>query len=150
RRGDYATGWSIAWKANFWARLRDGDHANILLQNLIANSDPNLFDQCPPFQIDGNFGGAAAVAEMLVQSQETTADGAVIIELLPAVPKTWADGDVKGLRVRGDFTVDIQWKAGKVTKASIHSGRGTKAVLRANGQDRPLDLKAGATRVMDW
>ncbi|MEO5716353.1 MAG: glycoside hydrolase N-terminal domain-containing protein [Luteolibacter sp.] len=149
RRGDHATGWSMAWKSNFWARLRDGDHANILLQNLIANSDPNLFDECPPFQIDGNFGGAAAVTEMLIQNHETTADGAVVIDILPALPRTWADGQIKGLRTRGDFTVDIEWKAGKATKATIRSGHGAKAILRANGKENPLALESGATRSID-
>jgi alpha-L-fucosidase 2 len=148
-RGDAATGWSMAWKANFWARLRDGDHANILLTNLIASSDPNLFDECPPFQIDGNFGGAAAVVEMLLQSQEKTKDGAVVIDLLPALPKSWADGKVAGLHARGDFTVDIEWKAGRVTKATIHSGHGTKAEVRMNGATKPLAIKAGETVVLN-
>lgn len=148
RRGDRATGWSMAWKANFWARLHDGDHAEILLKNLIGKCDPNLFDQCPPFQIDGNFGGAAAVAEMLIQSHEMTKDGAVVIDLLPALPKSWADGNVSGLRARGDFTVDIEWKAGAVVKAVVRSGHGVKAVVRMNGKTTPLTLAAGETATL--
>ncbi len=150
RRGDHATGWSMAWKANFWARLRDGDHANILLQNLIGNSDPNLFDECPPFQIDGNFGGAAAVSEMLLQSQETGTDGSVVIDLLPALPKSWDEGKVSGLRARGDFTVDLEWSGGRVSKATLHSGHGGTAVVRVNGNDQPLTLKAGEIRVFTF
>jgi alpha-L-fucosidase 2 len=150
RRGDEATGWSMAWKANFWARLGDGDHANILLQNLIGNSDPNLFDECPPFQIDGNFGGAAAVCEMLLQSQETREDGTIVIDLLPALPKTWAEGKVRGLRGRGDFTVDLEWSGGRVTKATIHSGQGSKALIRANGKEQPLTAKKGESRALEF
>jgi alpha-L-fucosidase 2 len=150
RRGDHATGWSMAWKANFWARLGDGDHANVLLQNLIGNSDPNLFDECPPFQIDGNFGGAAAVCEMLLQSQEVREDGTIVIELLPALPKAWADGTVRGLRARGDFTVDLEWRGGRVVKATILSGQGGKAVVRANGQEQPVGAKKGESRMLEF
>ncbi|MFI5385044.1 MAG: glycosyl hydrolase family 95 catalytic domain-containing protein [Fimbriimonadales bacterium] len=128
RRGDMGTGWSLAWKVCFWARLQDGDHAWLILRRLLepvgamgynmsngGGTYPNLFDAHPPFQIDGNFGASAGIAEMLVQSDGKT------IHLLPALPKAWAaEGSVKGLRILGGLTVDIDWKDGKVTNYQIH------------------------------
>lgn len=144
-RGDQGTGWSRAWKILFWARLHDGDHALEILRQLLkpafkddtsykgvgAGTYPNLFCAHPPFQIDGNFGGSAGIAEMLLQSH----DG--YIHLLPALPKAWKDGEVKGLKARGGYTVNIKWKDGKVIDYSIKSAKKERVKLRVN--DEVLD-----------
>jgi alpha-L-fucosidase 2 len=149
RRGDASTGWSMAWKANFWARLHDGDRAEKLLSMLIGRGAPNLFCLHAPFQIDGNFGGCAAVPEMLLQSQETKPAGQSVLELLPALPKTWHTGTVRGLRARGGFEVDITWKDGRLTSTTVRSLSGVPGSLRYGQVTRALTLKQGEKVVWD-
>ncbi|MGA3170097.1 MAG: glycoside hydrolase family 95 protein [Chthoniobacteraceae bacterium] len=150
-RGDEGTGWGLAWKANMWARLGDGDHANKILSNLIGQmTGPNLFDYCPPFQIDGNFGGTAAIAEMLFQSQLHEDNGVFDLQLLPALPSAWPKGSVTGLRARGGFQVDLKWDGGKLTSAAIHSKGGTACNIVYGGKVIPLTLKDGETRQLTF
>ena len=142
-KGDETTGWSKGWRINLWARLKDGDHAYKMYRELLkyvppdetkenytnaGGTYPNLLDAHPPFQIDGNFGGAAAVAEMLVQSN------ADYIELLPALPKAWPAGAVKGIKTRGNYEIDMSWSAGQVTNVKIKSATQTSAKVLMNGK----------------
>jgi len=139
-RGDGGTGWSKAWKINFWARLLDGDHAYKMYQQLLDSSTmKNLFDSHPPFQIDGNFGATSGIAEMLLQSHLNE------IQLLPALPSKWKDGHVRGLIARGAFEVEMFWKDGKLTKAFITSKAGNICKLRTNQNSAIKDIKTTNT-----
>jgi alpha-L-fucosidase 2 len=149
-RGDGSTGWSYAWRMPLWARVGDGEFAFRQFSQLLAKRTlPNLFDLCGPFQIDGNFGAAAGVVEMLLQSHRTirpagaTRD-AVLVELLPALPQAWPSGTVKGLRARGGVIVDFTWRDGRVVSARLESTLDDcRVVLRCNGTDKALTLARG-------
>ena len=159
-RGDGGMGWSKAWKVGLWARLGEGDRALIMIEGLIKESTlPSLFDNGPPFQIDGNFGGCAGIGEMLLQSRaagEVSLDDASgkfgggsitipIIELLPALPKAWPTGSARGLCARGGFEVDFRWRDGRLTKAMIRSTHGGACGVRYGDKMITLDTKAGQT-----
>ena len=145
-RGDEATGWGIGWRLNLWARLRDGDHAHDVLAMLLSpdRSYPNLFDAHPPFQIDGNFGGAAGILEMLVQSRP----GEVL--LLPALPTAWPRGRVSGIRARGGLTIDLAWQDGAPVSVTLTSTKAQEVRLRFRGEARVLSLAAETPQTIAW
>lgn len=133
-RGDGATGWSMGWKLNQWARLQDGNHAYTLFGNLLKNGTmDNLWDTHPPFQIDGNFGGTAGVTEMLLQSHMG------FIQLLPALPNAWKDGSISGICAKGNFEVDMIWENNQLKEATVRSGAGGNCVIKYG--DKMLSFK---------
>jgi alpha-L-fucosidase 2 len=156
RRGDDGTGWSRAWKINFWARLKDGNHAYKLLKNLLkptleqkvvmskGGTYPNLFCAHPPFQIDGNLGGCAGIAEMLIQSHENC------IEILPAIPDSWKDGSFKGLKARGGIIVDVEWKNGKVKKVVLKSDFNKTVKLKIAQKIQTVELEADKSKKVNY
>lgn len=142
-RGDEATGWSLAWKINFWARFKDGNHAMKLIKMLIkpanngAGSYVNLFDAHPPFQIDGNFGGAAGIAEMIVQSHQG------YLDILPALPGDIKEGEILGLCTRGGFEVDLRWNKGRLSLLTVKSKTGEDCSIKYNDKSIEFKTKAG-------
>jgi alpha-L-fucosidase 2 len=144
-RGDMATGWSLGWKINLWARLEDGDRAHKLLTDLLTpeRTAPNLFDLHPPFQIDGNFGATSGITEMLLQSHTGE------VHLFPALPSAWAAGEVKGLRARGGYTVDLSWKDAKLSEAVFHASQDGSCKVRLGERTLEFPVKAGKRYRLD-
>jgi len=158
-KGDESTGWSKGWRINLWARLRDGNHAYKMYRTLLhyvepsglytnyskgGGTYPNLLDAHPPFQIDGNFGGASGVVEMLLQSHDGN------IRLLPALPDVWAEGSVKGLRARGGYEVSMEWSNGLLTNVEVLATKAGKVTLLNDGKERIVELDAGKRVAFDW
>ena len=148
-RGDEATGWSLGWKINCWARFKDAEHAFRMVGMLLspvkggAGSYPNLFDAHPPFQIDGNFGGAAGIGEMLVQSHTR------YLDILPALPAAFSEGEVKGICARGGFVLDMKWSKGKLVQLKIVSKAGLPLQLRYNGTIKKFNTTKNGTYILN-
>ena len=151
-RGDSGTGWSIAWKINFWARLAEGERSHRLLRNLLTPATKggrvyfNLFDTHPPFQIDGNFGATAGMTEMLLQSHAQE-NGLTVIDLLPALPPLWKSGRIQGLRARGGYGIDLTWANGKLTSATIRSLSGKTCLVRYGAKKEKITIAPGQSIV---
>uniref|UniRef100_UPI0040294A98 glycosyl hydrolase family 95 catalytic domain-containing protein n=1 Tax=Prevotella sp. TaxID=59823 RepID=UPI0040294A98 len=144
-RGDGATGWSMGWKLNQWARLHDGNHAYKLYGNLLKNGTlDNLWDTHAPFQIDGNFGGTAGVTEMLLQSHMG------FLHLLPALPDAWKEGSVEGLRARGNFLVNLTWRGGKLVQATVVSQSGEPCKVHYNGKTLNFNTQRGKSYTITY
>ena len=144
-RGDGATGWSMGWKINQWARLHDGNHAYLLVRNLLKDGTlNNLWDTHPPFQIDGNFGGTAGITEMLLQSH------AGFIDVLPALPDSWKQGEVRGLCARGGFEVGLKWQQGMLQSVVVKSLAGEPCTLNYHGKTLRFGTKKGQTYRLSW
>ena len=158
-KGDETTGWSKGWRINLWARLADGNHAYKMYRTLLRYVDPdgvkdskhrgggtypNLFDAHPPFQIDGNFGGAAAVAEMLVQSTENE------IRLLPALPEAWPIGSIKGICARGGFEISLEWENSTLKKVIVLAKQGGSTNLISGNKQKDIFLKKGERKEIMW
>ena len=156
-KGDNSTGWSTGWRINLWARLHRADKAYQIYRKLLTyvspevykdskhrsgGTYPNLFDAHPPFQIDGNFGGTAGVCEMLMQCDGET------MHLLPALPKEWPAGEIKGIKARGNYEINLVWNGGKVSKASITSKNAGNLTVKYNGKQKALNFKAGETKLI--
>lgn len=156
-KGDNSTGWSTGWRINLWARLHRADKAYQIYRKLLTyvspevykdskhrsgGTYPNLFDAHPPFQIDGNFGGTAGVCEMLMQCDGET------MHLLPALPKEWSAGEIKGIKARGNYEINLVWNNGKVSKASITSKNAGNLTVKYNGKQKALNFKAGETKLI--
>jgi alpha-L-fucosidase 2 len=160
-RGDGGTGWSMGWKVNFWARLKDGDRAYKLINHLLRLTGsalteysgggvyPNLFDAHPPFQIDGNFGVTSGIAEMLLQSHRRDERGDYILDLLPALPSAWPNGHIKGLRARGGFVIDIYWEGGMLQWAEILSKAGQRCIVGYKDTQIEVETEKGKTYVLE-
>ncbi len=153
-RGDESTGWATAWRINLWDRLHEGDHAKRILDFLLSpqRTYPDMFDAHPPFQIDGNFGGAAGIAEMLLQSRALQTNGPTEkheIELLPALPAAWPVGSVTGLRARGGFEIDVAWRDHEMTAVRIRSVGGRAATVWYNNRAKEIQLKPGDAVQLD-
>jgi len=160
-RGDGGTGWSMGWKINLWARFRDGDHAYKMLATMLqpaggtktdfhrGGTYPNLFDAHPPFQIDGNFGATAGIAEMLLQSHRTAPDGSRVIHLLPALPSAWPTGRATGLRARDGFEVSMTWNAGQLVEVELRSELGRPCHVQVGEHVVPLETAAGSRYRLD-
>lgn len=149
-RGDGSTGWSFGWRIPLWARVHDGDFAfRQLYLQLARRTFPNLFDKCGPFQVDGNFGATAGIAEMLLQNHQRLDSETHVVHLLPALPEAWPSGAVTGLRARGGFELDMQWSDRKLTRVELRSKLGSPLRLRYGSQAIDLKTDAGATYRFD-